>query len=315
VHNTVSRFRHDGTPVSPNATARSGAGSGYFQGGIAFPQGTVSDDEGNIWIANCHGDSVTQPRRRSHAGRRVHRPRGHQAVRHGRQQNGEIFVTGVASDTVAKLRPDGTSAPGSPISSSGLSHALGVAADSGGNAWVANSAFLDIPCPQVDVGSFCGSIALIHDGPVANATNYTGGGLMIPWGIAVDGNDKVWVANFAGKRLSQFCGVDPAKCPAGFSAGQAISPAVTGYGFDRFTRNTGLAVDPSGNVWLCHNWKEVLIQANPGGYEMVTFRRPGETGHEAGASGAAAAATADPTVHGLTFADSARSEGLEPPTF
>jgi hypothetical protein len=24
-------------------------------------------------------------------------------------------------------------------------------------------------------------------------------------------------------------------------------------------------------VWLCNNWKEVPIQANPGGYEMVAY--------------------------------------------
>ena len=25
---------------------------------------------------------------------------------------------------------------------------------------------------------------------------FTGGGLTIPWGVAVDGNDTIWVANF-----------------------------------------------------------------------------------------------------------------------
>ena len=37
------------------------------------------------------------------------------------------------------------------------------------------------------------------------------------------------------------------------------------------TRNTGIVVDPSGNVWVANNWKEVPIQANPGGYEMVVY--------------------------------------------
>jgi sugar lactone lactonase YvrE len=269
VHNTVSQFRHDGTPVSPGSTARSGAGGGYTQGGIAFPQGTVSDDQGNIWIANCQGDSVTQypggdpTRARAFTDIGVSKPFGV-----ARTKSGNIFVTGVASDTVAELRPDGSSAPGSPFSGGGLSHPLGVAVDSRDNAWIANSGLIDIPCPQVNTGSFGGSVTLIANG---HPTNFSGGGLTIPWGIAVDGNDTVWVANFAGKRLSQFCGADPTKCPAGFATGQAISPAVTGYGFDGLTRNTGVAVDPSGNVWLCNNWKEVPIQANPGGYEMVAY--------------------------------------------
>src|SRR3989440_683850 len=227
VHNTVSQFHHDGTPVSPNATARSGAGGGYSQGGIAFPQGTISDDQGNIWIANCQGDSLTQypggdpTRAEEFKNLGVSKPFGVT-----KNKAGEIFVTGVASDSVAKLGPDGTAAAGSPISGGGISHPLGIAADSRDNAWVANSGLIDIPCPQVNPGSFGGSVTLIANG---QPTKFTGGGLTIPWGIAVDGNDTVWVANFAGKRLSQFCGADPSKCPAGFTPGQANPPAGRGH--------------------------------------------------------------------------------------
>ena len=39
----------------------------------------------------------------------------------------------------------------------------------------------------------------------------------------------------------------------------------SGYGFDGLVRNTGVAVDLSGNVWLANNWKNVPIQTNPGG--------------------------------------------------
>src|SRR2546421_3249330 len=130
VHNTVSQFHHDGTPVSPNATARSGAGGGYSQGGIAFPQGTISDDQGNIWIANCQGDSLTQypggdpTRAEEFKNLGVSKPFGVT-----KNKAGEIFVTGVASDSVAKLGPDGTAAAGSPISGGGISHPLGIAAD------------------------------------------------------------------------------------------------------------------------------------------------------------------------------------------
>jgi hypothetical protein len=35
---------------------------------------------------------------------------------------------------------------------------------------------------------------------------YHGGGLNIPWEIAVDGNDNIWVADFGGERLSHLCG-------------------------------------------------------------------------------------------------------------
>jgi hypothetical protein len=36
-------------------------------------------------------------------------------------------------------------------------------------------------------------------------------------------------------------------------------------------RNTGVAIDPSGNVWLANNWKEVPLPPNPGGYQIVAY--------------------------------------------
>jgi len=62
-----------------------------------------------------------------------------------------------------------------------------------------------------------------------------------------------------------------ASCPPGTGTGQPISPA-SGYGFDGLTRNTGVAIDPSGNVWVANKWKNYPDpQANPGGYQMAVF--------------------------------------------
>ncbi|MGH8986150.1 MAG: hypothetical protein ACRDY6_20085 [Acidimicrobiia bacterium] len=36
-------------------------------------------------------------------------------------------------------------------------------------------------------------------------------------------------------------------------------------------RNTGVAIDPSGNAWLANNWLEIPLQTNPGGHEIVAF--------------------------------------------
>jgi hypothetical protein len=114
----------------------------------------------------------------------------------------------------------------------------------------------------------------------------TGGGLTLPWGVAVDGNDTVWVANFgfpfdlarpegaaawdAPNRVSHFCGVDTSKCPpTKRGVGKAISPDGTGYTSDALDRNTGIAVDPSGNVWLANNWKPTPLLNNPGGNSIA----------------------------------------------
>jgi hypothetical protein len=268
-HNSVSQFRGDGTPVSP--------GTGFTQGGISFPQGTVSDSRGNIWVANCGNDTVTIF------------PDGNpnQAVQITRGALGGIihpfdiahnnadqaFVTGVMSDSVAILEPDGSPAPRSPVVGGGLNRPLGIAADSQGNMWVANSALIDLPCPGYTRGDIAtGSVTLINaDGTLARESPFTGGGLTVPWGITTDGNDNVWVANFAGKRVSQFCGLAVKACRPGAQAGDAISPDHTGYGSAQLVRNTGVAVDQAGNVWLANNWKDVPLQSNPGGYEVVVL--------------------------------------------
>jgi hypothetical protein len=85
------------------------------------------------------------------------------------------------------------------------------------------------------------------------------------------------VADFSGWRISKFCGTRPATCPVGRrQTGRPISPTKTGYGFNGFTRITGVAVDPSGNLWATNNWKRdpgVLTEngyevLNPGGYQI-----------------------------------------------
>ena len=271
-HNSVSQFSSSGRPISPSGTANSPTG-GYSEGSIDWPQGTVSDRRGDIWIANCGNDSVTRYRAgdpkgfQNIGGLGIEKPFDIAINTHN-----QLFVTGNLNDKVAMLNPDGTPTARSPIEGGGLSAPLGIAADSRGNMWVANSGVIDIPCPgAVSTEAHGGSVTLIGaDGEVRSPTGLTGGGLTIPWGIAVDGDDNVWVANFAGKRLSQLCGTKPANCPPGTDTGQAISPR-TGYGFDGLTRNTGVQIDPSGNVWVANNWKQVPIQANPGGYEMVVF--------------------------------------------
>ena len=270
-HNSVSEFSASGQALSPDANPP--FGGGFTQGGISWPQGLTADEQGNIWTANCQANSVTEYPGGSPSAAvdimnlGLSKPFG---VAHN--SNG-VFVTGVGSDNVARILPDGSTAAGSPISGGGLDKPLGVATDSRGDVWVANSGLVDVPCPDLNnINSFGGSITLLDStGHVMSPSGFAGGGLTIPWGIAVDGNDNVWVANFGMQRLSEFCGVQPANCPAGVATGQAISPAGTGFGFDGLTRNTGVVVDPSGNVWLANNWKEVPPPSNPGGFEMVAF--------------------------------------------
>jgi hypothetical protein len=269
LHNSISKFSPGGRALSPP--------SGFTAGNISWPQGTVSDRKGNIWLANCGNSTVTQyPDGRTDRALSFDDLGIVEPFDIAINQRGQAFVTGNNSDNVAMLNPDGSPTFRSPISGAGIVRPMGIAVDSRGNMWVASSHLLDVPCPGPVMlppsSELGGSVALISSrGLPLTRSGFKGGGLTVPWGISVDGDDNVWVGNFAGKRVSQFCGTRPASCPPGIRTGDPISPDRTGYGFDGLTRTTGLEPDPSGNLWVTNNWKEVPLQTNPGGYQIVIF--------------------------------------------
>ena len=228
-NNSVSLFRPDGKPLSP--------AKGFTAGRISWPQGTASDQRGNIWIANCGNDSVTiypngDPKRARNL--------------HGRAS---------ASTSRSTSRSTGAAGPGSPATTARTwrsSTATG-SGGSAGRASISRWASPATPRQHVDRQLGAGRRAVPrrrlrrraiwrldhprHQGrQVAPGSPFTGGGVTSPWGVAVDGNDQVWVANFSngqGKvgpelmRLSQFCGTRPENCPPGKRTGDPISP---GYG-------------------------------------------------------------------------------------
>lgn len=290
---SVSKFSPDGTPLSPNTV---GDDIGGFMGAgntINFPQGTVSDKDGNIWIASCNGDRVTQF------------PGGDPDQAFVIQEtddsdetivvapfdvaidvDGNAWVTGNESFNVAKFDPDGNLIVN--VSNEGeieprFKKPMGVATDGFGNAWVANSAFVTAPCDGNSVPDLLQIVILTldpdfinPDAAVIKVTSdgtkigpFKGGGLLMPWGIAVDGANNVWVSNFDGSTVSYLCGEDTDNCPPGLETGDPIAPE--GYFFNGLTRSTAVEIDPSGNVWATNNWEILAIPENPGGDAMVVF--------------------------------------------
>ena len=101
-----------------------------------------------------------------------------------------------------------------------------------------------------------GDVSLVHpDGTVLGSFD---GGKSIdsPWGIAVDGNDNVWVANDGGHSITLLCGARPANCPPGTKTGDPISPA-SGYIGRLQAAITDVVIDPAGNVWVANNWENL----------------------------------------------------------
>lgn len=275
-HNSVSLFNPNGRPVSPIP--------GYTNGGISWPQATVSDRDGNIWIANCGNDSVTKIPQ-GDPDRAINIPLGPTPPDNRPQMkpfgaavdgDGNVWVTDNRSNTLSVLSPDGNvvaTLPGTYEGKTVLSHPVGNAADIEGNIWVANSDWLDSPCPtRFQLGTAENPSITLYQQDTRTpypGSPFTGGGLTLPWGIAVDGDDTVWVFNFGAVKvgestdlptgISRFCGVTTQNCPKGLDVGDPISPA-SGYTSDALERITGGQIDPSGNIWLTNNWK---IDANP----------------------------------------------------
>jgi hypothetical protein len=99
-----------------------------------------------------------------------------------------------------------------------------------------------------------GSVSILRpDGTQLPGSPYSGGGISGPWGIAVDGNDHIFVSNFIGESFSELCGIRSDTCPRGMKTGDPISPP-GGYVGGAMSMLTDIDIDPAGNVWAVDNW-------------------------------------------------------------
>lgn len=284
---SVSRFTRTGKPVSPPDA---------YQGGPVRVMGMASDVHGNIWIASNGNDSIYVFRHGN----------PHRSVSFHQYFGSQPFGLQLAADGTAWVTNEGGFTGTYPSSVAryalinGVLHrqflrrvgkALkGVALDSFGNAWIASqgddTVYLFAP-DGTKVGGF------------------RGGGIDKPWGVAVDGDNNIWVANFGPLglspqnrftgRLSELWGVN---APAGHNVGDPISPP-TGYTvptagsevrlhngkplykskalpcFIPMMRQTALGIDQAGNIWSLNNWKPDFdidtIGRDPGGDGIIIF--------------------------------------------
>src|SRR5262250_66481 len=127
-----------------------------------------------------------------------------------------------------------------------------------------------------------GSVTLLRpDGTQYPGSPFTGGGLPGPWAVVVDGNDNVWISNFAmpNSPITQLCGVRTENCPPGMKTGDQISPP-NGYVGGGLQMQTDLAISPSGDVWVMNNWQDIdscyrnageAVSTRCGGQGVVIF--------------------------------------------
>jgi len=159
----------------------------------------------------------------------------------------------------------------------------GLAIDGQGNVWVANhlgssdrgrdllqetvkvaeaGGNPDPPLVRAMVGmrqgADGGSITILHpDGSEAPGSPVVGHGIVVPWTVAVDGNDHVWVSNFSNPPdpFAEICGYRTDTCPPGMKMGDPISPP-NGFVGGGMQMHVDVGVDPAGSVWIGNNWQD-----------------------------------------------------------
>ena len=294
--NSVSKFSEEGVELSPNEGENPNCDpdyGGFCSGEVTTPQGMAFDRGNNLWIANLCAGTVTRYFDADPTNNDVIdlKSMNTDAGPFGlaTDANDNAWVVDNGGDSVYRIQPNGHISEVVSSLKLGFNNPLGNAVDSQGNVWIANSQVIPIAtsgnCDGVtplrgDGDSIYGDLipspfaSLIRITPDGRADDrFTGGGLSVPWAVAVDGDDHVWVADFNGKRIAKFCGANPDTWPCGLTTGDAISPHY-GYRSEGLERTVVAAVDQSGNVWLSNNFIEDCFGpngANPGGKTMVQF--------------------------------------------
>jgi len=122
-----------------------------------------------------------------------------------------------------------------------------------------------------------GSVTLLRpDGSQYPGSPFRGANLPGPWAATIDGNDNVWISNFAMKDspITELCGARTENCPPGFKTGDPISPP-GGYVGGGLQMQTDLAIGPAGDVWVMDNWQDI-DSCFPDAPEAVSTRCGGQ---------------------------------------
>ncbi|HTV07713.1 MAG TPA: hypothetical protein VMD97_01555 [Candidatus Aquilonibacter sp.] len=242
--------------------AQFGTSTVFSDNTINFPYAVAADSSGNIYIANntvLASSGGTNAVRLDPATSTYTQLAGQGMVGGATalvpDGSDGTWITSTTDYSVTHINADGSLA--AVVDCCGPTSA--VALDTSGKVWMANS--IDSSDSNDDADT--GSVALLNaDGSIVQ-DYITAGGITNPSGLVLDAAGDVWISNLhtksgSGTRyetISELAGV-----PSG-NAGTAISPS-TGYGLDaQMLLPYGLAIDPSGNVWV----------SNKGGNDLVMF--------------------------------------------
>ncbi len=281
---TISLFDNTGKPLSPP--------QGYnFGGKLRTMQGIIVAPKGDVWALDFGDDKVVYmpggdpakakfycqstdggPNKDSPC--KLSGPFG-LAI----DQQDRIWITNAIGDSVTRFPASDPSKV--EVFPTGGGSGKGMAIDSQGNAWIANTAgaglsletkarliFLKLSGATLTAidkvvlqdlidHPGMGNVSMLRpDGSPAPGSPFNPGSIWGAWAVSIDGNDHVWISNFApGGGLTELCGARTETCPAGMKTGDAISPP-GGYKGGGMQMLVDASIDPAGDVWASNNWQD-----------------------------------------------------------
>lgn len=228
----------DVTKLNSSGASLSGA-TGFTAGGISFPKAIAADTTGNIWVANYGNSSVT-----------LLNSSGIPLSGGGFGDGFVEFPLSIAVDSnhnawignenagfITRISSDGSQV----LNVNCCDSAAGIAIDQGNNVWTANY-----------VGA---NVSLITNSSSASpgVNLFTGGGLVAPNGIAIDGSGTAWVVDYRADSLVALAGVDAT------SPGTFLAP--NGFGLDAsLDEPYAVAIDASGNIWVSNAGSDTVTE-------------------------------------------------------
>ena len=231
-----------------------------FNGRLGLMQGIIATPSGDIWALCVDKDQLVYfPKGDINQGRIVCEGdsaepcKSFKAPFHlGIDQQDRIWVANSGIDHLTRF-PASDPSKTENFKTGGF-NSSGLAIDSQGNVWLTNrfgsgllgmahlvdmgvrlkaeglekaSDYLTKVLSEQKGGKEGGSVVVLKpDGSQFPGSPFAGSSLPGPWAAAVDGNDNVWISNFAGAsgQLAHLCGARTENCPPGMKTGDPISP-------------------------------------------------------------------------------------------
>lgn len=270
---------------------------GYQNDEICHPQGMMSDQDGNIWIVNNGGGSGTNcspqnvmvfpdgdPDRFAVYSTGISSPfdvaidgRGRAWVTNAGNVGGSVTVLEYDDDSnTISLVEDITNDGGSGT----LAGEFGDELTDGEKQALAELVFslLDVSSPKTIAIDFNGDAWVVNfeldsllfiDGDSFEVQKYSYSGLFGGWGMAVDGDNDVWVADFGAQAIFSICGTDSDSDACQGHARGDLKYSIKSCVFQHFT---GVQVDQSGNLWAANNVETSFYSCDAAGNCTTTFQ-------------------------------------------